>query len=602
MPAPDDDNASASPLGAARKDYQAFRRGVIALVVVACAGPLSLNVADPDLWGHVLYGQEWIAEGRLPRTATHTFTAEGTPWVNHENLAELLLAHGFRALGLQGMLAAKVVLGMTILLLMSMAARRQGVRPVAAWATFLLVAHNLHAFFPLRPQLLSFLACAVMLLALDRAFAPWGNRRSDFRHTRRKTDHAAIDWRWLAPLPPLMALWANTHGGFVAGVAILSTFLVGRAIEVVLKLRREGLGAAAGLLGVAVASAAATLLNPYGAGLHRWLWESLGAPRPEITEWLPATPDNPVFWPFVTLLVVAAVALAVTDRRRDPVKVVILALVAWQAVTHLRHVAFFALVCGFWLPPHVQSIASRLRGQAARGLPTASLGPWMRRGVAAAIAAGIALQALSLGRRVADLPVPRSTYPVDALQWMADQGVKGNLVVAFNWAQYTLAALGPEVRVSFDGRYDTCYPQEVIDRYFDFHIGDRTARYRAPGAGPIDPARTLAIDRPDFVLVDRLYSTPRGVMERAAAGPDAAWSLVYQDGVAQLWGRRSLVDDPASPGHVPAPRRFVSDHLSTTAVTWPALPLRRSAGEAFGETDEVARRGDKAATRPYHEG
>ncbi|MEN0110573.1 MAG: hypothetical protein AAF805_07590, partial [Planctomycetota bacterium] len=125
--------ASAPTYAAARRDYQSLRRLVIALLVVASAGPLALNVVDPDLWGHVRYGQEWIAEGALPRTATHTFTAEGHPWVNHENLAEWLMARGFATLGVPGMLAAKVTLGVGLLLLMSIAARRQGVRPIAAW-------------------------------------------------------------------------------------------------------------------------------------------------------------------------------------------------------------------------------------------------------------------------------------------------------------------------------------------------------------------------------------------------------------------------------------------------------------------------------------
>ena len=55
----------------------------------------SSNVADPDLWGHIQYGREVIQSGQLPRTATWTYVAEGTPWVNHEIIAELLLAFSF---------------------------------------------------------------------------------------------------------------------------------------------------------------------------------------------------------------------------------------------------------------------------------------------------------------------------------------------------------------------------------------------------------------------------------------------------------------------------------------------------------------------------
>ncbi|TWT99842.1 hypothetical protein Pla108_07850 [Botrimarina colliarenosi] len=599
---PSDAAASPNLLSPARRDYQVFRRLVIALLVVACAGPLSLNVVDPDLWGHVRYAEEWIAQGELPRTATHTFTAQGHPWVNHENLAELALAYGFRTLGVQGMLAAKVLLGMSILLLMSLAARRQGVRPIAAWATFLLVAHNLQAFFPLRPQLLSFLWCAVMLLALDRAFAGWGNRRSDFQNNRRKADLTAIDWRWLAGMPLLFVVWANSHAGFAAGLGIFTVVLVGRAVELLIRTGREAWRPVVGLAVVAAACGLATLATPYGYSLHLWLIESLGSPRPEITEWAAPTSDNPVFWPLVLLIAVALAAYAFTDRRRDLVKMLVLALVGWQAVSHLRHIAFFALLCGFWLPPHLQSIASRLRSKAAQGLPTASLSPWMRTGIAAALAGAIALQATFLGQRLASLPVYRSRYPVDALQWMAEQHVRGDLVVCFNWAQYALAALAPDVKVSFDGRFRTCYPQQVIDRHFDFLVGGRIARHRSGDSGPIDGLRTLEVDRPDWVLVDRKYANAVEVMADAGRANGGAWTLVYQDAVAQLWGPTAVVDDVSSPNFVPAERRFVSDHFSLTAFEWPALPRRRVLAPVENSSREVAKRDASAPAVPYNEG
>ena len=57
------------------------------------------------------YGRELLNEGALPRTATHTFTAEGYRWVNHENIAEIVFALGFDYLGVTGMLIAKCLLG-----------------------------------------------------------------------------------------------------------------------------------------------------------------------------------------------------------------------------------------------------------------------------------------------------------------------------------------------------------------------------------------------------------------------------------------------------------------------------------------------------------
>jgi hypothetical protein len=50
--------------------------------------------------------------------------------------------------------------------------------------------------------------------------------------------------------------------------------------------------------------------------------------------------------------------------------------------------------------------------------------------------------------------------------------------------------------------------------------------------------------------------------------------LLYQDGLAQLWGRRSRYDDPRSPHCLAAAARRISDVLPVGTVTWPAMPVR----------------------------
>ncbi|MEQ8849520.1 hypothetical protein [Botrimarina sp.] len=584
----------ASPRASDRRQAGLIRRLAVLLLAVACAAPLAMNVACPDLWGHVLYGQEWIGSGRLPRTATHTFTAVGQPWVNHELLAERLLAGGFRVGGVVGMQAAKVALGMAMLLLMASAARRHATAPIVTWSVLLTVANALEGFFPIRPQLLSFLYCSLLLWLLDRSVASRDSSAS----------HEAIDWRPLLGVPPLMAVWANSHGGFAFGLLLLAAVLGGRLIESLIQ-RREGVWwAAAGSAAVLMASVSATLINPYGWRLHAWLGESLAAPRPEITEWDAPTVGNPVFAPFVVLLVLTLVSLLASERRRDWTQVAVLAVVAWQAAEHLRHIALFAILCGFWLPPHTQSAGRRVvRWFAGRRTlrypwPGAEATPLLRRVAVAGLAGLVALQATIVGERLRELPVYRSHWPVDAVQWMADHRVGGDVLVCFNWAQYAMAALAPDIRVAVDGRFRTCYPQAVIDRHFDFLLADGQPRYRAEGSGPIDRRRTLREDRPDYVLLDRRYPAPVHQMQRLASEPRSAWALLYQDALAQLWGRRPVVDDPASDRYVPPERRFVSDHYSMTAVNWPGAPRRGAAfaGEPTGRVAKNAVSGASADT------
>jgi len=169
--------------------------------------------------------------------------------------------------------------------------------------------------------------------------------------------------------------------------------------------------------------------------------------------------------------------------------------------------------------------------------------------------------------------VNRSRSPVDALQYMADRHLAGKLVVHFDWAQYALAALAPETTVAFDGRFRTCYPQEVADLYFDFLLGNRPAiRWRSPTSRRFDDTAILRLGDPDLVLLSRHFKHAVKVMERRSD-----WVLLYQDGIAQLWGRPERYADPASPDYLPPGARTIGNRKPRGYVRWPAFPTRAPA-------------------------
>ena len=556
---------SAEQCAHARGEYSLLRRLAVVALVLSCAVALSLNLVDPDLWGHVRYGQDWLAEGQLPRMATHTFTATGHKWINHENLAELALAVGADRLGGTGLLIAKTCWGLVILGLMAWIAHLHQVRALVTWAFLLLVANNLTAFFPIRPQLLSFMWLAWLLVALDRAFAQWNDADQP----------PTVRWPWLFAVPPLFILWANSHGAFLAGLCILGAYLSGRCLEAIVAIRWNATRTVLGLVGVGFASILATLINPYGSGLLTWVINSLWWPRPEVTEWAALRPADPVFWPFVALAVLALLCFVFTPRKRDWTHFAILMLVGCQAAIHLRHIAIFALLCGFWLPADLEAILRRARAAMTASLPVARLAPWLKYSMVAALLAAIGLQCVGLFQRLEELPVYRQSYPVDAVQFMADRELHGRLVPSFNWAQYVIASLSPAVQVSFDGRYDTCYPQQVIDMNFDFLLGEHGGRrFRGLNSGPIDGARVLTHGLPEMVLVDRTYPQAAKVMARASVELNSQWLLLYQDAIAQLWGLREVFDDPASPRYLAPANRVIHDTIARDAVPWPALPQR----------------------------
>ena len=545
-----------------------------ALLLVGCLVVLSISHrVDPDLWGHVRYGQDVLAAHALPSTATHTYTAAGHPWINHENLAEITFGWIETHLGAAGLNAFTSLLGLLVLGLMVRNATRQRVSFLVLSVAVLLATCAVGPGWTVRPQVFTYTFFALLVVMLGRCF----------RDGERPPDARVL---WLAP--PLFALWVNTHGGFLAGLAVLALYLGCRALVALWRKGLSGWGEVRAYVVVLAACGLATLANPYGPRLVAWLIADLLPPRPEIGEW------HPLAWPDPLLIVTAAlagltVAAFIASRRpRDLGQVVVLAVTAWQSFLHARHPPFLGILAGFWLPLHLEGLRNRLgRAKPARaGTPPSARAVRVVLGATWAIALALFV---TLAFQSRALWVNRSRSPVDALQYLADRQLAGKLVVHFDWAQYALAALAPETTVAFDGRLRTCYPQAVADLYFDFLLGNRPAiRWRSPTSPPLDDTAILHLGDPDMVLLSRRFKHSVKVMRRKSG-----WVLLYQDRLAQLWGRSERYGDPAGPDYVPPAMRSLTDRRPRGWVAWPAFPTRPA---ATGATPSASRQYPAAAT------
>lgn len=543
----------------------------MAFVVLALAGLvfLSNNVADPDLWGHVQFGRDVLQSGEIKSTTTYSYTAEGYRWVNHENLSELILAFTYDNVGLVGLIAGKFLLAIFILFLIVVVARSRGVGWGVLGAACFLVAANLESFWHFRPQIASFVFCAMMLAVFEYCFHDWQAKEAGVSELFR----SRFKWLWSVPL--ILFLWANSHGGFVAGLAIVGTYLTGRIVELIWARNPGALGWSVRLAMVGVAGVLATFVNPYSFGLHEWLLSSLGQPRPEIQDWLPIDWFSTSGTRFAMMVSASVVALWMTRRHVDRTQVLVLLLVGWQACSHVRHIAFFALLFAFWMPVHLQDLLTRVAEMwpQCRTQATRKKSNGLRSLVFGAVVAGLLAV---IGFRLSDVPVDKANYPVEAFEFIANNELDGRMVVTYNWAQYVIGAFGgeheklPTCPVSFDGRFRTCYSQSVVDMNFDFiihEVGPRV-RYRSSDSGPVDPERVLEFGAPDLVLISRRQLP---AIETMGSLRDD-WCLLYQDKVAQLWGRKSRFDDPLGIDFLPESDRRISEREQKGTVTWPAFP------------------------------
>jgi hypothetical protein len=365
-----------------------------------------------------------------------------------------------------------------------------------------------------------------------------------------------------------MVAWTNAHGGFVAGLGILGVYACSVLAREIADHRTGWVARSTELVLVVIASAAATLVNPYGPGLLSWVWDSLTWPRPEISEWWPVPWWSAEYAAFKVLVVVTAVALGVSKRSHNWNHIAILALAASQAFLHRRHTPLFAILACIWVPEHFNDCLVRLRHWAQRraAVNAGDVAPNRPMGVALLTLTVVFLSITAT--QLTTVRVEKATFPVAAFEFIEDRSLKGRMVTEFNWGQYCLYAFWPRILVSVDGRFDTSYSREVLDVNLDFIIGDVPKyRRRSPRTGAFRADRVLDLGDPNLALIDR----SRSHCVRALEQRDD-WVLLYQDAIAQLWGRRSVYDDAQSPDYLEPLRRSISDEAQAGWVAYPALP------------------------------
>ncbi len=72
---------------------------LLLLIVAADSG----QYPDPDLWGHLRFGQAALASGHVVTVDTYSYSAANAAWRNHEWLTELVMAIAYNAFGVVGL-------------------------------------------------------------------------------------------------------------------------------------------------------------------------------------------------------------------------------------------------------------------------------------------------------------------------------------------------------------------------------------------------------------------------------------------------------------------------------------------------------------------
>ena len=471
-----------------------------------------------ELWQHLARGRLVAREGRVVSADHFTFTVPGRPLRDNNWLSQLLYYGLHRVGGLDLIQTVNALaLAAAVASVVALCRRESGSTRVAG-AAGVCVFLGLWQTLLIRPQSFS-----VLLFASLHALLLAAVRRPAL----------------LALAPPLMALWANVHGGFAVGLLLILAFAGPQA------WRECRAGGASHRRVVAwpacfAAAAAATLLNPYGWDVYRYAGElsAVGVAR-RIEEWLPPTFDTLVGTAFFVSLPAVA-ALVVAGRHQVTLRDgCVLACFLVPACTSVRMTVWWFLAAA----PVAARLAAGIAGERTTGQTDSAARPGLfpaaRPSWAAAVAvAGIVAACVGslprLERHSPLLGAARSPHRVEsdldalARDLPVPPHADARVFARMEWANFLAWRTDGRAKVFVEGHVEL-YPPAQWDQY----LAVTDAR---PGWRGVLDAYDVG-----FLLLDRTYH--RALLSALHKSDD--WVLRSRAGDALLFERRVASTDAA---------------------------------------------------------
>jgi hypothetical protein len=392
---------------------------------------------NTDLGWMLDFGRTAVTTGHLPLTNGRSFIDPSHPFISHEWAASVGFYLVHARWGAAGLIGMRWVAIIATVLMVGLTIRRTTGSALARLLALLLCAQALASAGGL--QLIRAQLASIVLMAPVVHLALYGTRRS----------------LWWCPL--LFALWANLHGGWVAGGAALLVVCCARGLE-----QRMGWQPATVpdvvLVAVPAVSFAAVLLNPYGGALVRHTFHHVSDDIRLLNhEWLPLLTPGSLSGSerIVAGLLVGTTALigvTVSPRRLAIWLLFLLGVVAsFSASRNLRFAPILMAPAATLALARVDTLLQRARFTGARFVTF----------TAGALVVAFVLPLLGGGPGLFDFIDYKVANPGTALWVMRRNHLTGRLWSDFNWGGTILWVL-PDTQIACDGRNVSAYSEDTL--------------------------------------------------------------------------------------------------------------------------------------------
>jgi hypothetical protein len=380
---------------------------------------------DPDTFWHIRTG-EWILDNaRVPTVDLFSYTAAGKPWIATEWLSEIIFAiafkfGGWRAVIILTAMSCAAIVGILCFYLV------RCLRFSVAIGCAALTAALISAHFLARPHVFSYILLIVWTIILLDTY-----------------DDENSNIPPALTLAPLMVLWANLHGSFTFGLALLYVFVGFSLYENII---RRNYTKCRQILVVVFIVTLCAMMTPYGIS-SAFMTAKLLEMKYTIAHVVELrSPDFQEYKFHLIFLVAILLAIAGLGIRLRGPRLIVFGIIAFGGLSYLRGLIMFFLLapiilarpasaCAWYLAPQLSDRQSLETDKASDGVLR-----YLQKRLLAVPAISMALAALvtvSIWWQ-ADVSPSKTIAPQAAIDFVRHANITGNVFNSYGFGGFLI--------------------------------------------------------------------------------------------------------------------------------------------------------------------
>jgi hypothetical protein len=409
-------------------------------------------LGDGDTGYHIRAGEYILHTFSIPKDDIFSFITPTLPWTAHEWLSEVIMALVHRSFGLTGVAVFfAFIISLVYYLLYKMIKTDQANIILTAFIILLvLISSQIH--WLARPHIFSLLLTLIWYYLLDQ-----------YQYHNKN---------YLYVFPPIMLLWVNLHGGFLAGFILIGIYLFGNGVKYITtqdaekdihKKKTRFLGV------ITIACLFVSLINPYTYKILLFPFNLISNKfiMDHVSEFMSPNFHDLYAKPFEITLILTLIVLSVSKKVLNVIELIAMILFIHMSLYSARYVPLFCIIIAPILMKQMSPLLEKSNGKLGKFFKKRAENiseiDASARGYLWPVAA-IAVVVVLTASGIINYKFDAKTKPVAAVKFLKNEHIKGNMFDNDEFGDYIIYAAWPEYKVFVDGRSDM-YGVDIMKEY-----------------------------------------------------------------------------------------------------------------------------------------